>query len=92
MDQEAAKSQSTSASNSIPREPTTLYERKKDFRKRAQEMQRRKLRHNMISNMCISSDSILKDVRDHASSMCYLNYAEFIQKFREARIEEKKNK
>lgn len=79
----------------IKREPTvpmTAKERKKEFRIRAKEMQRRKSRAVVLSEMLNTKDSDLRRVREGASTTGLLGYSQFVETFRQKRIEMNNNK
>jgi hypothetical protein len=70
----------------------TSQEHKKEFRERAKEMQRRKSREVVLSQMLTTKDSGLLRVREGASTKGFLGYSEFVETFRKKRIEMNNNK
>ena len=79
----------------IKREPTvpmTAKERKKEFRLRVKEMQNRKSRVVVLTEMLNTRDGSLRRVREGAAAMGLLGYSQFVEAFRQKRIEMNNNK
>lgn len=70
----------------IPREPTTLHERRQMLRLRVKEMLVRKMRNKYLHDVNITTDHELRKVRDAAVSHTSIGHASLIESLRQERI------
>lgn len=71
----------------IPREPTTLHERRKLFRARVQKLMCNKSHQRYVQDIAMTTDQGLKMVRDAAVSRSSIGHATLIERLRQQRIE-----
>jgi hypothetical protein len=70
----------------IPREPTTLYERRKLFRARVQQMMMNKSHQRYVQDIAMTTDQGLRMVRDAAVGRSSIGHATLIEHLRQQRI------
>lgn len=74
----------------IPREPTvamTQRDKKREFRRRMNEMLTRKSRYIVMKHLMETTDKGLRRVREGAATQGLLGFSQFTEEFRQRKIE-----